>query len=463
MFWQIVHKEVLLHLRGARFVWVAGLFCGLVFLGLALMSQDYARRLEAYQTSVAAERRELLSVDGRDPVPRQVRALTGDRGVYAFRPPVPLGPLASGLESAAPMHIHVSEAQNWSRQASEVFYRNPLLTLFPRPDLASVVASILSLVALFFTFDAVCGEKEGGTLRLMLSAGVSRDRILLGKWAGATLTLGAPFLLAVVAGVLLFVLMSGVALDSLALARIAGMMGLALVYMSLFVTVGLCVSTFTARSSSSLLICLTVWVGATFVLPHLLTSAGAALAPAPTFQQLRLQRRAVDLDLAKQVEALTRQARGAGLSDAEVQRRRDALRQAHEAEKARIDEAYVRRVDQQTRVSQALSRLSPAACLVYAAAELADTGLGFYRRAHEAFGTYRRAFHDYAQRLLREADAGRLGRDWLRPEEAPALLLPSRGLEETLGAAALDLLVLLLFHAAAFAAAYVLFLRYDVR
>ena len=100
MLLQIIHKEVLLHVRGARFVWVAGLFCGLVFLGLALMSQDYGRRLEDYQTSLAAERRELLSVDDKETIPRQVRSLTGDRGVYAFRPPRPLGPLVSGLESA---------------------------------------------------------------------------------------------------------------------------------------------------------------------------------------------------------------------------------------------------------------------------------------------------------------------------------------------------------------------------
>jgi ABC-type transport system involved in multi-copper enzyme maturation permease subunit len=361
------------------------------------------------------------------------------------------------------VHIHVSEAQNWSRQASEVFYRNPLFSLFPRPDFASIVASILSLVALFFTFDAVCGEKEGGTLKLMLAAGVSRDRVLLGKWAGATLTLGAPFLLAVGAGVTLFMLMGRAALDGAGLVRVAGMAGLALVYLSLFATLGLGVSTLTGRSSSSLLVCLTVWVGVTFVLPHLLASIGSLVAPAPAFQQIRLQKRAVDLDLRKQVDDLTRQAKGAGLSEAEVQRRRDALRQMHEAEKGRIDEGYVRRVDRQTRVSQALSRASPAACLVYAASELADTGLGFYRQTHEAFGIYRRAFHEYAQRLQTEADAGRLGRDWLRPEEAPALTISHRRPEEAFGAAAVDLLVLLLFHAAAFATAYALFLRYDVR
>ena len=57
MLWRIAQKEILLHVRESRFLWVAGLFCGLVVLGTALMSRDYARRLETYHTSLSAERR----------------------------------------------------------------------------------------------------------------------------------------------------------------------------------------------------------------------------------------------------------------------------------------------------------------------------------------------------------------------------------------------------------------------
>ena len=43
---------------------------------------------------------------------------------------------------------------------------------------------IFWLLAIVFGYDAICGEKERGTLRLMLSCSVPRDTVLLAKWIG---------------------------------------------------------------------------------------------------------------------------------------------------------------------------------------------------------------------------------------------------------------------------------------
>lgn len=462
MFVRLVRKEVLLHVREARFVWVAGFFCGLVLLGLGLMSRDYSRRLEGYQTSVAAERRQVFSVDAGETILRQVRELVNGRGIYAFRPPRALGPLASGLEGATPTQIHVSDRQVWARQASERFYQNPLLSLFPRPDYAYIVGAVLSLVALFFTFDAICGEKVNGTLKLTMSTGVSRDRLLLGKWAGAMLTLGGPFLLATGMGMVLLSLVGRIPLGDASLVRVAGIVGLAFVYLSVFVTLGLAISVLARRPSSALLICLAVWVGTTVVLPNMLASLGRVLSPVPTFQQVRMQKRAIDQERAAQNARLARLVESGGITGEERERRQEALREASEAEKGRIDAGYLRQLDGQIEVSRALSRASPAACLTYAAAELADTGLRFYRRTHEGYAQYRKAFRAYAQRLKQEAGADELDKDWLKPEEVPVLAFHSRGLAEAFGAVTVEVMVLVLFQVLAFVGAYVGFLRYDV-
>ena len=463
MFAKILHKEILLHLREARFAWVAGLFCGLVLLGFLLMSQDYSRRLQGYRSSVDAERRQILVMDTSRPVRNQVRALTNDRGIYAFRPPQPLAPLASGLESATPTQIHVSDTRSWSRQASEVFYRNPLLVLFPRPDFAYIVGAILSLVALFFTFDAVCGEKQSGTLRLMFSTGVSRDQVLLGKWVGAVLTLGAPFLLATALGLLILTFVGHVELHTASLVRIASIVALALIYLSLFVTLGLAISVLARRPSASLLICLTVWVGTAFVLPHLLASMGAAAAPTPAFQQIKLQKRALDEQRQKQQVELRQMEEAGKITAEERQRRQQALWEETEDRKARIDENYARQVDHQADISQAFSRLSPVVSFAYAASELSGTGLDFYHSAQEAFQRHRKDFREYARNMKRRADAGELKADWLRSEDIPRLTIRPRDLAETFGAVTAEILVLIAFQIAAFALAYVRFLYYDVR
>ena len=463
MLWRIAQKEILLHVRESRFLWVAGLFCGLVVLGTALMSRDYARRLETYHTSLSAERRETFAVDGSQSIPRQVRALVNDRGIFAFRPPQVLAPLASGLEPATPTQIHVSDTRTWSRQANESHYRNPLLGLFPRPDFSYVVASILSLVALFFTFDAVCGEKRSGTLRLMMSTAVSRDRVLVGKWIGSMVTLGIPFVLAIVLGMVLLVAIGGVIPSESTLARMTGIAGLGLLYLSLFVTIGLAVSVLARRPSSSLLICLTVWVASTVVLPNLLASVGRRLQPAQSYQQMQMQKREIDRELSAESARLRQANRDKKISDEERQRLWLLAWEKGEAEKGRIAEVYLRSTGAQVAVSQALSRASPAACLIYATSELADTGLGFYQRAQTAYAQYRRDFRDYARRLKREASEDKLKADWLVAGEIPALTIRPSTLGETVDAIATEVIVLALLQALAFAWAYVGFLRYDVR
>ena len=78
--------------------------------------------------------------------------------------------------------------------------KNPLFQVFQSPDFAYVVRIIVSLLALLFVFDAVCGEKERGSLKLLLSNSVPRDTILIGKWIGGYISVAAPFAIAMLGG-----------------------------------------------------------------------------------------------------------------------------------------------------------------------------------------------------------------------------------------------------------------------
>jgi len=60
----------------------------------------------------------------------------------------------------------------------------------------------MSLLALLFMFRSICGERESGTLKLMMANAVPRDIVLLGKWVGGYLGLILPFLLAAGIGIL---------------------------------------------------------------------------------------------------------------------------------------------------------------------------------------------------------------------------------------------------------------------
>ena len=71
-----------------------------------------------------------------------------------------------------------------------------VFAIFGSLDLAFIVKVVLSLFAILLTFDAICGEREGGTLKLVLSNAVPRDRVILGKLVGGFLALVVPLALA---------------------------------------------------------------------------------------------------------------------------------------------------------------------------------------------------------------------------------------------------------------------------
>lgn len=143
-------------------------------------SLDYNARLDSYQTKLKLNRQDLERT-----------------AVYSFlrptvvRPPEPLSILHHGLEGrlGTDMQISVDEEQTEAQGENR---GNEYLWIFSEIDLTVIVAVILGLLALLFTFDAVSGEREAGTLKLMLSFPLSRSELLLGKYLGTWVTLMLP-------------------------------------------------------------------------------------------------------------------------------------------------------------------------------------------------------------------------------------------------------------------------------
>ena len=322
MFFKLVHKEILLHLREARFAWITGLFCLIVVSGMILMNSEYSGRLSTYQTSLAAEQRQLLAFDRTAEIRDQVLELTNSRGIYAFRPPSPLSFLAGGFDRHLPSQIHVLDRASWARQANDHTYENPLVSLFPSPDFSFIVSTILSLVALFFTFDSICGEKNTGTLRILFSNSVSRAVVLATKWVGAMLTLSIPFLLSTLVAVAGFAISGNGSLYGDNLVRIGSIFALGVIYLSLFVTLGLAVSVTFKKPETALLVGLALWAISTFVLPEKLGTLANLVAPTPAYQQVRLKQRLLNREVNNQNLRMGRRVSAGELTQEERRKRR---------------------------------------------------------------------------------------------------------------------------------------------
>jgi ABC-type transport system involved in multi-copper enzyme maturation permease subunit len=409
----IARKELLDHLLSLKFHVSMAAMAVLLALSGYVMYRDYQLRMENY--SVLRER---------------ARPRPGEVGVMAVVEPRPLSVFAKGLDdmltrgytvSAFGINVH-------SRQTPA----ESLFALFAAPDLLYIVKALVALIALLFAYDAVSGEKENGTLRLVLSGAVSRGQFIAGKMLGGLAAILLPFLVVLGAVLLAIATRPGIRLGSDELARLALMTLAALLYAALFFALGVLVSAWTRRSAGALMISLFLWAALVFGIPNVSNLVAEQIRPLPSGETQELLRRQ---EFAKN-RFLSIQSRG---QDPE------GTRAAFNREYDRQIEGYRGKLDATIDLSKTLARVSPAATLSYIFTDLAGTGLTEQRRLT-------RALIDYKSRYLETRGT------------PPSFEFVAAGLPETLGRGALlDLAVLAMSAAALFALAVLQCLRLDPR
>ncbi|MCJ7578977.1 MAG: ABC transporter permease subunit [Candidatus Aminicenantes bacterium] len=165
---------------------------------------------------------------------------------------------------------------------------NPLLNIFTSLDLTLVYKIVISLLAMLFAFDAISGEKERGTLMLLIAQGVSRFKVILGKYFGNMMTLMATFLISLFIAFLIIILHFP-NLKTVDWMRILLFALLTMFYMSLFFLFGLLISALTKKASHSLIFCLFVWIIFVIIIPNLSTYIATVIKPVPPEKTLEVQ------------------------------------------------------------------------------------------------------------------------------------------------------------------------------
>ena len=265
-------------------------------------------------------------------------------------------------------------------------------SILSSPDLTSIVQIIFSFFALVLTFNAVSYEKEKGTLRLVLSNSVLRNKLLLSKYAGAILTVGIPFVIGLILSLVLLSLRGIPVLSGGYMIALSLFFLLSLLYLSFFILLGLFCSTATGSSKNSLVLCLLCWVFIVVVLPK---SAGPLL---------RLGSFSVPTE-----KAIAEEARLAGrevwnrhsgedmvTSSPQAESTKLNVRVTNEATQAeeRVFDLYLDKKMRVVSTFMAANCVSPASLFEYAASATAGTGLSH-------FVHFRRQVVQYQSDLIR--------------------------------------------------------------
>lgn len=195
MIWKISQKEFTEMWRDGRFRWAALIVFALLVAALALGWKNYTT-IDAEQRRAQIESRQTWESQGtRNP------HSAAHFGVYAFKPKMPLSLFDSGLDNFIGNSIWVeAHFQNPSR--NRPIEDATALQRFGELTAARVLLLLLPLVIIFLSFDAFAGERVNGTLRVVLSLGVSRVQLVLGKTLGRLLAILLLLVPATIIGVL---------------------------------------------------------------------------------------------------------------------------------------------------------------------------------------------------------------------------------------------------------------------
>ncbi len=458
MFFALMRKEIIAHVLSLRFGVTFALFLLLVFASIYVTTNEYRRdQDEAFAVDRAADADLRKIFTEEEKVEDRFYAVFYHHGRREAVPPPPMSSLVQGLRPAMPAAVQITPGN--SRYVGRSIEGNPLAGLLPIPDLVYVVGIVLSLLAILFAFDSICGEKEAGTLRLIMSNAVPRDSILLAKWAAGFLVLLVPFLIAVFGGVVYTWYVGALPTDADTLARLGTLLGFACLYISTFFTLSLAVSAVTHRSSTSLFLCLLIWVVWILVIPNLAPVVAKIIEPGYSPLKIAQEKEAVYREIHLRIQRLTlttgKVSYGKGIEEEKEKLERERTRRLEQWDRFQSDS-----IDRQKRLAGIFGRLSPAACWTYAAVAVAGTGAESYQ-----------AFENASKQM---SDDMRKTAESIRPppqrdvrdftlDELPRLKLTSVPFARAAEPAVNDLLILAILNVAFFMTAFVCFLRYDVR
>ena len=473
--WHIAKREIYDNLNSLRFALTTVLLLALMVTNAVKHLREHPKRVQRYQDAVTES---LNHLTDRADDSLYTLAQYGPGNFY--KKPSPLYFCANGGESILPDTIKVgdppvfaSDGEGnvtlqgvWSLSYPDANLQNKNVgPKVSQVDWAFIIGSILSLIALWFTFDAFSGEREHGTLRLMLANSIPRHTVLIGKFFGALLSISIPFALAVLVNLLLISTASAVHLTTEAWGRLGIIFCLALLYTSLFVALGLLVSARVQQSAVSLMILLLTWVTLVVFTPSTLASIASSFSPATSFDDFWQQRNPIKEDL---WDTYDEWLWSDALDDRTLRGKSEFyIKNAERWE--RVHEERLKYRSAQVYHARAITGISPATLLQHLMEGFAGTGFERHLQFVENVQRHARQFREFV------ADTDRADPESLHilgvregmsekpisPEAVPRFE-DTLNLSKDFNTAAMELLLLTLFVLVLLSGAYLAFVRVEV-
>ena len=416
-----------------------------------------------------------------------IASLTDWRSVQhrVFRKPQPLQVLVNGVTNDVGRTTDM-RASGELNLINSRFSADPLFAVFRFLDLNFVVIIVFSLFAILFGYDAINGEKEAGTLKLVFANKVSRASFILSKLLGSLIALGVPLLIPLLVGCLML-LGFGIPMSGAEWTRLFLLLAAGLLCFGVFLTLSIMISSLVTRSSVSFLLSLVVWIFSVLIIPKGSVVLASQIISAPNMDAIESQKRKFSADQMQRRMQATQSyfsSRSMSMDTGFVSAMgafQDSLQKAYEKERldfyGRLNEDWRNKKDWQGQWAFGFSRISPTAIFQIAAMNLAGTDVEMKYRYQAELNRYQEGYAKFLQsKIGTTADfirvvIRRYSNDQseeekpkpLNPVEVPDFIDQPRDLGGTVAASLLDVGLLVILNALFFGGAFFAFLKFDLR
>ena len=465
--WHIAKRELYDNLNSLRFALATVLLLALMLTNAVVYLREHPARTQAYHNAAANAIRTLESRSTS--LYRLATRGPGD----LHKAPSPLRFCAEGDEAFLPTHAFGS---NYIRDIANVpaVWRMGYPQKTPnlrniRPDFttldwAFIVGYVLSFVAILFTFDAISGELERGTLRLTLANPIPRHTVLIGKFFGVFISINIPFAIAVLMNLLLISTSDAVQLNAGAWGRLGILYGIVILYVCLFIALGLFISAAVKESGVSLVVLLLIWVSFVIFMPNTMASIGSRTSVPIAYMEFWNQR----IRMSDEAREAYRDKYGDSQTPPPVHVLGEYVT-SEAQEHERFNEAYLKQQIAQGKSARTITRISPAAIVQRLFESFAGTGFERHLQFIENVQRYAREYREFVIDTDR-ADPASLHVVGIRegmsqkpvsPEAIPKFK-DTLSLNRDFNTAATDLMLLVLFLGVLVSGAYLAFVRLEI-
>jgi ABC-2 type transport system permease protein len=269
----IAGKELKEILRDGRFAWTAAIMALLLVAALITGFQRYTAYREMMEQAQATANGQFYTQGDKNP------HSGAHYGEYAFKQAGPLGFFDSGVNAYAGSLVFM-EAHKQNLALSPPAADVSAVARFGDLNGAMILQVLMPLLIIFLGFSTFAGERERGTLRHLLSVGVSRRSLLWGKALGVGAAVALVVVPCILAGAAVIAALGVPAGESLG-ARIALMVLAYGVYGLIFLFLTLAVSAVANSPRTALIVLVGFWAFTVFLAPKAAAEISKVVHPTP--------------------------------------------------------------------------------------------------------------------------------------------------------------------------------------